>query len=74
MLKFDVQKVPGREILQLPDVTRRKQHHEDVVFLVDPDTDEYALVRPDRYYDVKPGTSLDVAPRTDRGDRTSGVG
>ena len=67
MLKFDVQTVPGREILQLPDVAQRKQHEEDVVFLVDPETDEYTQVRPDRQYDVKPGTALDVAPRTDRG-------
>lgn len=65
--------VPGTELLARPDVQERMQHEDDVVYVVDPETDEYTHVRPGGTYHVKPQTEIDVAPRTDRGVREEGV-
>jgi len=67
MAKTRERRVPGTEILDRQDVQERKRHEDDVVYLIDPDTDEYTQVRSGQFYDVKPGTEVDVAPRTDRG-------
>ena len=62
-------RMPGRDILSQPEVAGLKKHEEDIIFLVNPETEEYTQVRPDRDYTLEPGTEFDVAPRTDRGTK-----